>query len=115
MNCQPGDLARIYGLPPSLADANDRIVKLTDEPPVVWNGDACWALVDAVNLVIASDCTNKFSREHFVAGDRAVIDVLADKYLRPIRGLPGTDEMVLKAGLPKANDLAPKRQVEFAR
>jgi hypothetical protein len=38
-----------------------------------------------------------------------------DAWLRPIRDSDGTDEILLKAGKPRANDLAPKRQVEFAR
>lgn len=114
MNCKPGDLARIYGMPPACANANDRIVKLKDQAPDFLEGEPHWQLEHPVDFQMARGGRNKFTGELYEAGDRVYIDSCNDKYLRPIRGLPGTDEILLKAGKPKANDLAP-RPVEVAR
>jgi hypothetical protein len=41
--------------------------------------------------------------------------VCAARYLKPFDPGAGTDEILLKAGKPKANDLAPKPELEHAR
>lgn len=50
-------------------------------------------------------------------GDRrhGPLVAIADNCLRRVDPGTGTDEILLKAGKPKANDLAPRPQLEFMR
>jgi len=100
MNCKPGDLARLVGLPDMLRDARDRIVTLKNEPPVLIDGEIGWALEHPVRFTMRGTASRKGVL--FLDGDRVYFDVMQDKYLRPIRdpGDDAVDEMVRLVGLP---------------
>lgn len=99
MNCKPGDLAVIVGMPPQLAEARDKFVRLTNEPPEILNGEPIWRLTERVNFVLVGN--GQRNGVKFYIGESVWFEQLQDKYLRPIRD-PGDDEAdLLLAPLPK--------------
>lgn len=92
MNCKPGDLARTVGIVPLLENANDRIVKLLNQP----SRNGFWELEEPVLFLVAGLCHLKDGRMYY-PGDVAAFDLIHDDCLRPIRGLPdGGDVLVLE-------------------
>lgn len=84
MNCRPGDLARIVGMPGPLREANDRIVRLKNQPPMIdEKGQPLWRLESRVDFVALGNA--KSNGVAFWVGTPLTIDELQDKYLRPIR------------------------------
>lgn len=96
MNCKPGDLARTVGIVPVLERANDRIVKLKNQPA---DPQGFWELEEPIALRVGGLCYSKKGRMFF-PGDVASFTLLHDSVLRPIRGLPGADETLVWAGKP---------------
>lgn len=88
MNCKPGDLAVIVDMPPALAEARDRFVRLTNEPPEILNGEPIWRLTERVCFVLVGN--GQRNGVKFYIGESLWFDRLQDKYLRPIRD-PGDD------------------------
>ena len=103
MNCKPGDLARLVGLPDMLRDARDRIVKLKNDPPLLIDGQIVWALEQPVRFTMRGTASR--NGVLFLDGDRVYCNEMQDKYLRPIRdpGDEAVDEMVRLVGLPVGN------------
>lgn len=100
MNCKPGDLARIVGLHPALSEAQDRVVLLANEAPVIQSGEAYWRLTKRVEFVLTGN--GRCGDTDFYIGEAVWFDMLQDKYLRPIRN-PGDDAVdESKAWLPPA-------------
>lgn len=98
MNCKPGDLARIVDLHPALSEVRDRIVQLTDEPPVMQDGEAYWRLTKRVDFVLTGN--GRRGDANFYIGESVWFDMLQDRLLRPIRN-PGDDAVdESKAWLP---------------
>lgn len=88
MNCKPGDLARVVGLPKQLQLGNNRIVRLKNLPPVEIEGLPCWELEDTLQFnLVGKIHTHK---DDFRYGDPVCLDAVPDQYLRPIRD-PGDD------------------------
>ena len=100
MNCKPGDLARLVNLPKSLSKANDRFVKLKNQPPVMIDGELGWELEERVKFTMTGNATR--NGVLFREGDAVYFDVMQDRNLRPIRdpGDDAVDEMVAKLGRP---------------
>lgn len=96
MNCQQGDIARIIGIHPAVNDARDRLVQCIEA--VVIGGEPGWKLDRRVEFVVAANCT--CMGQPFDKGDQCFFDTLQDKYLRPIRDQPGTDEILREVGHP---------------
>ena len=88
MNCKPGDLARVVGMPKQLQMANNRIVKIKNLPPIEVEGCACWILEDTLHVQVVGKM--KTSRDTFLRGEQACVDALPDANLRPLRD-PGDD------------------------
>jgi hypothetical protein len=95
MNCRPGDLARIVGLPGELR-LNDHFVSLADQPPFMVHGCPHWALEKPLDFTLGIGGTNSVTGERFYAGQPVRITELPDYCLRPIRdpGPDAVDEMV---------------------
>ncbi len=110
LNCKPGDLARIVGMHPSLAEANDRIVKLQQLPPVVTDGLPSWRLTERVELVMVGN--GRRGHTSFWIGESVWFDEIPDKYLRPIRGTDGDDETLAWAGKPGTESTEDRAPVE---
>jgi hypothetical protein len=100
MNCRPGDLAFIVGLP-ALFGLNDKPVKLANLPPVIWmpGTPPQWRLEAPVFFRATRNVVDLAGTRYF-AGDLVGIDALADGNLRPIRdpGADAVDEMVQRVG-----------------
>lgn len=95
LNCRPGDLARVVGLPPSCRLGNDRFVKLKNEPAFIGHGgDPCWKLEEAFTFAMAADAQSVWTGEVFVEGQLVYVYELEDKYLRPIRGGETPEESI---------------------
>lgn len=88
MNCKPGDLARVVGLPKQLQLGNNRIVQLKKLPPIEIEGCACWVLEDALQVTLVGKI--KTTRDTFKLEEPVCLDALPDIYLRPIHD-PGDD------------------------
>lgn len=88
MNCKPGDLAVIVGMPPALAEARDKVVRLANEAPEFLNGEPIWRLTKRVGVVLVDNARRNGVK--FYIGESVWFDRLQDKYLRPIRD-PGDD------------------------
>lgn len=93
MNCRPGDLAFIVGLPSGLA-LNGRPVQLTKEPPFLMFGVLHWRLEVVVETVLRVGGWNTFTGEYMEAGSIGVVHEVPDENLRPIRGNGVTDDEV---------------------
>lgn len=88
MRCKPGDLAVIVGMPQALSEARDKIVRLTNEPPMAIDGEIFWKLAERVSVVLTGNGT--FKGETFWIGESVWFDQLKDENLLPIRD-PGED------------------------
>jgi hypothetical protein len=99
MNCRPGDLARIVGAPRELA-LNDRIVKLTTEPPHMLCGLAHWNLEEPLFTTMQGFGIAANTGRLWLPGERARISRIPDRNLRRIDapGDDAIDEMVAKVG-----------------
>lgn len=115
MNCKPGDIARIVCPQPQLAELRDRIVRVTE--PCDIAGEPGWVLAKRENFVMVGTGISTITDEKFGIGTPVYVDRLQDKYLRPIRGVDGEDEMLRIAGKPQQRDetLMPRKQMEHAR
>lgn len=101
MNCQPGDLARIVGLGALLEGADDRIVRLVNQP----SENGFWLLETPIQARVRVFCrTGNDENNHLHPGDVSVFKGIHDDKLRPIRDLPGQDQMLRLAGKPPALD-----------
>lgn len=101
MNCKPGDLARITGMPSAMAAANDRFVRIKNSPPNHGNGlveGGVWDLEELEEVVLLGNIT--YQGVQIWIGETVVFNSLPDKYLRPIRDQPGADETLLWAPVP---------------
>jgi hypothetical protein len=100
MNCRPGDLAFIVRVH-AATKLSDRIVKLTEEPPLIAGGIPHWNLEKPVSVVFDHD-TEDVVGHHFPAGVPIFIQAIADRSLRPIRdpGKDAVDETLIYAGDP---------------
>lgn len=100
MNCQPGDLARTVGMQRACQEANDRFVKLKNQPPILIDGEPGWELEERVRFTLRAD--GKRNGVLFNDGDAVYFDRLQDRFLRPIRdpGDDAVDEMVRRVPLP---------------
>ena len=98
MNCRPGDLARVVRMPNVMRAANDRFVRLTDEPAFLLGSDWTWRLTEPLEVVLLGNCTQ--GGVQFWIGETVVVTELQDEYLRPIRDQPGEDEILRIAGRP---------------
>jgi hypothetical protein len=96
MNCEQNDLARIVVIHPAIAHVADRIVKCVLLTTI--NGEPAWKLDRRISFTAKTHFTAMGAS--FGPGDGAWFDTLQDKYLRPIRGLPGSDEVLREAGHP---------------
>lgn len=102
MNCTVGDLARITGLPAPCASLNDRIVRCVEAEIV--HGEPGWRLDRELHFRMTGACRCTKTGETFADGDECAVDSLQDKYLRPIRGLPGQDETLRWAPVPRQDE-----------
>lgn len=97
MNCLPGDLARVVGFPPHLGDANNRIVRLKNEPHV--NGE--WVLEEPLIAWVSGPVISR--GRVYMPTDEIRIKGIKDQFLRPIRYLVGEDESLVRTGKPKGD------------
>jgi hypothetical protein len=102
MNCQKGDLARILTPGPF----QDRIIRVTEYIDGLCGPE--WYYEGQPFSATMSNGEDGWQLTFF------------DRVLRPIRGLPGTDEVLRYAGHPLSQSHreraeSPKRQVEHSR
>jgi hypothetical protein len=86
MNCKPGDLAYITGLPAAAESANGRFVTLVERYD--FHGEPAWRFQRPVEFVVSHACM--CCGVALKGGEIAVMTGLQDKYLRPVRD-PGDD------------------------
>lgn len=90
LNCKPGDLAIICKMPWQLAQTNDRIVRLKNQPAV----DGIWDFEEAVPMTLLGRL------DGLPQGLPMRLTQASDENLRPIRDNPGDDQTLEWAGLP---------------
>lgn len=105
MNCRPGDLAFIVGLDPRLG-INGKPVQLTNEPPAIVGGMIVWKLTSTLRVVCPKVGVNMSTGEVLLPGDVLVSDVMADPYLRPIRGGDVSDDEVRELYATSSDEVA---------
>lgn len=98
LNCRPGDLACIVGLPEPLRELIGRFVRC--EEFYLANGVPTWRIDRRIDFVLRGGGRSTITGQRFADGDKVFVDSMSDKYLRPIRGTDGEDEMLRIAGRP---------------
>lgn len=100
LNCRPGDLARVYVTDPTYRCIQDCIVKLKDEPYYMLNNEPYWDIEEPLMFVAPRTDVNARGRLVY-EGETVPVHGLPDRFLRPIRGMTGEDQILRIAGKPQ--------------